>query len=158
MSSNQAAARTSRSAAVLVLVWLVAVPAAAGLGVLALRAAGGDSSQAVISSAQAAALATETPAQPSPAPSPIASPRDSPTDTSGTVERRVPGAVLGLRCEQGVPVLEWSVPDVGWRIEDVEYDDGAMRLRIESGDDEVRVDVVCTDGTPRVAQATRGED
>ena len=138
-------------------VWALAVPLAAALSVLALRSAGADSSATVLSAADAAALATASPAVPSASPRPTPTPAPSPTGP-GVMERRVPGGVLGLQCEQTVPVLVWSVPDPGWRVEQVEPEDGDLRVRLEAEGDEVRVTIVCAGGTPEVVEATRQED
>jgi hypothetical protein len=144
-----------------VLLWLVAVPAAAALGVLGLRSAGADGgASAVISPGQALALAaaaspSATPsATPTQTPSPSASPAASPV-----VERRVPGAVLGLRCSSaGQPALVWAVPDAGWFVEGAELEDGRLVVRLESGRDEVRVSVTCEAGLPVVVGAQRRDD
>lgn len=144
-----------RRIGLLVLVWALAVPVAAALGVLALRSAGADSSTTVLSAAQAAALTTASPAAPRPSPTASLSPPASSVDP---MARRVPGAVLGLRCEMTTPVLVWSVPDPGWRIEQVEREDGGLRVRLEADDDEVRVTIVCANGTPQVVEAERSED
>jgi hypothetical protein len=136
----------------LVLVWVVAVPTASVLGVLALRAAEGGSSAAVLSAGEAAALATASPTV-------SVSPSPTPTPSGGAVtERRVPGGVLGLQCAQSTPVLVWSVPDPGWQVDRAEVEDGGLRLRLEADDEEVRVIVVCRDGAPEVVEAVRDED
>jgi hypothetical protein len=168
----------------LALVWLVAVPVAAGLGVLGLRAAGGDQGGMVISAAGADALATQAAATPNdlagpttrtsratptatPRPTVVPSPSASPTApppvasppaTPTVVERRVPGAVLGLRCEQAVPLLAWAVPDAGWRVEETETENGRLVVVLEGGGGESRVTVVCRDGVPTVVQAERRDD
>ena len=148
------------------LLWALAVPTASMLGVLALRAAGGDSSAAILSASDAASLATASPgtsgsapgsASPRPAPGPAAT-SDPATPVGDVEQRRVPGAVLGLRCEQSTPVLVWSVPDPGWRVEQVERDDGDLRVRLEADDDDVRVTVACRDEVPEVVRATRDEE
>ena len=148
----------------LVLLWVLAVPTASVLGVLALREAEGGSSAAVLSAGEAASLATASPPAGSAGegaaqPGGTAAPTTSPTPEVGVVtERRVPGAVLGLRCEQATPVLVWSVPDPGWRVDRAEVEDGGLRVRLESDEDEVRVTVVCRDGEPEVVGATREDD
>jgi hypothetical protein len=142
---------------VLVVVWALAVPLAAVLGVLALRSAGPDSSATVLTPAQAMALANPGDGAPSAEPSPTPS-TSLPSGLAENVERRVPGAVLGLRCEQEVPELAWSVPDAGWRVEQVEREDDQLTVRLEAGDDEVRVTVACADGVPTVVEAARAED
>ena len=147
----------------LVLVWVLAVPAASLLGVLALRAAEGDTSAAVLSAGEAAALASASPpggpaGDPTTRPGGSASPASTPATGVPTTERRVPGAVLGLRCEQTTPVLVWSVPDPGWRVDRAEIDDGDLRVRLEADDQEVRVTVVCRDGEPEVVEAVRDDD
>jgi len=151
----QTTPRGRRRVGLLVLVWALAVPVAAALGVLALRSAGADSSATVLSAAEAAALATASPAAPLPSPSPST---PGPSADGAVVERRVPGAVLGLQCAQATPLLVWSVPDPGWRVEQVEPDDGDLRVRLEAADDEVRVTVACVGGTPEVVEAERAED
>jgi len=138
---------------VLVVVWALAVPVAAALGVLALRSAGGDSAATVLSASQAAALAGASPSATVPAATPSAT-----SGAAEVVERRVPGAVLGLACEQATPVLVWSVPQAGWRVVQVEPEDGDLRVRLEAEDDEVRVRVACATGTPEVVEAERTED
>jgi hypothetical protein len=153
--------------AALVLMWAVAVPLAAALGVLALRAAGGDSSgAAVLSASEAEALVSASPAatasaSPSPStgptPTPTPAPTPAPTDAL-VVERRVPGAVLGLSCAATGPVLVWSVPDPGWRVDEVEPEDGELRVRLESEAAEIRVIIACTDATPEVVEAARSDD
>lgn len=149
--------------AALVLLWAVAVPLAAALGVLALRAAGGDTSgTAVLSASEAEALVSASPAatasaSPSPSTGPTPTPTAAPTDAL-VVERRVPGAVLGLSCAATGPVLVWSVPDPGWRVDEVEPEDGALRVRLESEVAEIRVVIACTDGTPEVVEAARPDD
>ena len=82
---------------------------------LGLRAAGSDGGTAVITQAQAFALAA---AAPTPAATPTPTPAPTPTPSSPVgagVERRVPGAVLGLRCSaDGTAELVWAVPEPGW--------------------------------------------
>lgn len=151
------AAPPGRRAGLLVVVWAIAVPVAAALGVLALRTAGDDATPAVLSAADAAALSTASPAA-APKPPPTPSPTSVPTDGPVVVQRRVPGAVLGLRCEQAVPELVWSVPDSGWRVEDLESKDGELQVGLEADDVEVRVTVTCSGGRPDVVEATRIED
>lgn len=142
-------------------VWVVTVPVAAGLGVLALRAADVESASTVISAAEAEALtsptsvAPDSTAGPSQTPSPTSSPTPQP---SRVVERRVPGAVLGLRCSMSAPVLVWSVPDPGWRVEEVESEEGTLRVRLEADEQEVAVTVACAGRTPEIQGATRADD
>jgi hypothetical protein len=149
--------RRPRRIAALVLVWALAVPVAAALGVFALRAAGGDSSATVLSAAEAASLATAAPSPTPGAAPPVATPvppSATADPTAGAVvQRRVPGAVLGLRCELGVPVLVWSVPDPGWRVEEVDAEDDGLRVRLEADERRVRLTIECTDGEPVVAAA-----
>lgn len=144
-----------RRAWLLVLVWALAVPVAAALAVLALRLAGADSSAAVLSAGEAAALATASPAVPVASPSPAPTPS---ADVPVVVERRVPGAVLGLKCEQAAPVLVWSVPDPGWRVEQVESQVGGLRVKLEADEAEVRVTITCVAGAPEVVAAERDDD
>lgn len=139
--------------------WLLAVPVAAVLGVLGLRAAGaGSEAAAVISAADALALAeaaATSSARPTPAPTAQPStPRPSPPAAS-VVERRVPGAVLGLRCEGAAPVLVWAVPEPGWVVENAELEDGLLVVRLASREGEVRVLVQCADEVPTVVGAER---
>lgn len=155
--SEQTSPGGRRRVGLLVVVWALAVPAAAVLGVLALRSAGADSAATVLSASEAASLATASPpvGTPTPAPTPTAAPTP---DSAEVVERRVPGAVLGLTCDRSTPVLVWSVPDPGWRVEQAEPEDGDLRVRLEADDDEVRVRVACVAGTPEVVEAERTED
>jgi hypothetical protein len=55
-------------------------------------------------------------------------------------------------------VLVWSVPDPGWRVDEVEPEDGELRVRLESEAAEIRVVIACTDGTPEVVEAARSDD
>lgn len=154
MTPMTTSGRARPRAALLVVVWVLAVPAAAVLGVLALRSAGADSATTVLSAAEAASLAGTAVATPSPA-----DPTPSTTgEPAGVVERRVPGAVLGLRCVGDVPELVWAVPDPGWRVERAEPGDGDLRVRLEADDDDVRVTIACVDGAPEVVGAERAEE
>jgi hypothetical protein len=142
----------------LVGVWAVTVPVAASLGVLALRAANVESSSSVISPAQAAALTSTASTPPE---TTAATPTPSPTSTpqpSEVVQRRVPGAVLGLRCSMSVPVLVWSVPDPGWRVDEVDRLAGMLRVRLEADEEEVLVTVACRGASPEIQDADRQED
>lgn len=151
----------------LVLLWVLAVPTASVLGVLALRAAEGGTSTAVLSAGEAASLATASPpasessgdgtAPPDGTAAPTTTPAPTP-DVGVVTERRVPGAVLGLRCDRTTPVLVWSVPDPGWQVDRAEIEDGALRVRVESDDEEVQVTVVCQEDEPVVVGATRDDD
>ena len=150
----------------LALLWGVAVPAAGALAVLGLRAAGGDDTASVVLSAEeAVALAADTTPSPSasPAPStptPSASPPASPStsETPSVTSLGVPGAVLGVRCQTRVPVLVWSVPDPGWRVEESRTDGTRLRVRLESEPREVEVTVVCSGETPVLAEVERGDE
>lgn len=142
--------------------WVAAILVAGSLGVLGLRIAGGSSTSrdAVLSSQQALALATA----PAPGGATTTSPpatvaATSPPDQGGGLTRRtVPGAVLGLTCDGSVPLLVWSVPEDGWRVEGSEAEDETLRVRLRSEDAEVRVEIVCQLGSPQVVAAERDDD
>lgn len=142
-----------------VALWALAVPVAAALGVLGLRAAGSDGGTAVITQAQAFALAA---AAPTPAATPTPTPAPTPTPSSpvgAVVERRVPGAVLGLRCSaDGTAELVWAVPEPGWFAEEARVENGLLMVRLETGREEVRVSVACQAGVPLVVAAERKDD
>jgi hypothetical protein len=133
----------------LLALWAVAVPVAAVLGVVALRAAGtGAAGTSIVSAAEAADLASGSQPGATSAPEP----------TAVVVERRVPGAVLGLSCGQQVPTLQWAVPDPGWVVEGSEADGSVLEVRLESDEAEARVSVVCRAGAPVVVGADRRDD
>ncbi len=156
--------RSRRWSVGLAALWLLAVPAAAVLGVLGLRAAGaGSDAAAVISAADAVALAATASPAPSAGPTPTPTAASSPVPTAppatppaaSVVERRVPGAVLGLRCDGAVPGLVWAVPEPGWVVEGTEVEDGLLDVPLEGQEGEVRVLVQCADGEPTVVGAER---
>lgn len=145
------------------MLWVVAIPAAAALAVWGLREAGGDDAAGpVLSAGEALAIAEADPtpgAGPSPSPtSPAPTTAESPGDPATPTALRVPGAVLGLRCTTGNPVLVWSVPDPGWRMDETEREGTSLRVRTESASQEVRVTVACRSGTPVVTEVERSGD
>ncbi|GAB3410753.1 hypothetical protein [Flindersiella endophytica] len=147
-----------------VLAWLAAVVAATLVGVLAVGAIGSGIlpegqeplSQAEVSRQLAAPERKTLPTnQPTPTETPTGSPTSGPsTPAPGATEAlRSNGGVIYARCnpaaENGVEVTS-AVPDQGYHLEQVEPEDGGSRVRFESGDTRLEVQVNCVDGRPRV--------
>ncbi len=94
---------------------------------------------------------------PTPRPTPARTPRPSPPPADDVVQRRVTGAVLGLRCAAGRVDLVWSVPDDGWRVDEVEREERGLKVRLEADEREVTVTIACRQGVPTVVAAERDE-
>lgn len=148
-----------------VLAWLAAVVAATLVGVLAVGAIGSGilpAGQEPLSLAEVnRRLASPSPASPTRVPtgSPTVRPTDTPTSGPSTPR---PGRTQALhstagfiyaRCnpavENGIEIVSVA-PDQGFTYDREEPEDNGRRVRFESGDTRVEVQVDCVGGVPRI--------
>ncbi len=145
-----------------VLAWVVAVGAATAVAMVAIGAVGSGIvdrgprplSQAEVAEQLAAAQAPSTTAQPTPGPT---SQTTLPETTAAQPEpqaRALPsaGGTVVARCIPHVDIVS-TAPAQGYRLESIEPDDGATRVRFRSssggqGDGRVEVYVRCVAGEP----------
>jgi hypothetical protein len=150
-----------------VLAWLAAVVAATFVGVLAVGAIGGDivpQAQPPLSPeeirqqlASAAPTTTSSTRSADPEPEPTTpTPTSSSSSPAPVVPKSLssPGGVVYARCdpraESGVEIVSIA-PAQGYHLEDDEEEDGGRRVRFESGDSKVELQITCANGVPRAA-------
>jgi hypothetical protein len=136
-----------RRAVAAVAVWLLAVGVA---GVLSWRAIDSAGRQVV------APVPIGQPSADAPAPtashSPTSEAPTAPTSSSSSTEpaRTVStrGGTAAASCTDGVAVVTYATPTVGWRVEVEPEDGGDMRVDFRSDEDRVRVRFTCRTGGP----------
>lgn len=154
-----------------VLAWLVAVAVATVVGMVAVGAIGSgivssgerplsadevnrrlaQPSGTAPSAGPGTAASTSTPPA-TPAsqgqPSAATSPPGGPTRVFGTA-----GGTVIARCAPGVEVVS-ATPAQGYRVEDIEPEDGGQRVRFESGETGVEIRLTCAGGEPQSSVRT----
>ncbi|HEU5469442.1 MAG TPA: hypothetical protein VFV67_02225 [Actinophytocola sp.] len=91
---------------------------------------------------------------------PVPTTTTTPTTTTGNSSTPPPGdpptvlssqgGIVYARCEPGVDIVSAS-PAQGYRVKDIEPEDGGQRVRFESGRVRIEVTVTCASGTPRAS-------
>lgn len=95
--------------------------------------------------AQATTTAPGTTAPTTTGPGPAAPPATDPSDATELVSSQ--GGIVIARCAPGIQVVS-ATPAQGYRLKDVEAEDGGQRVRFESGHTRVEVRLNCVAGRP----------
>lgn len=139
------------------LAWLIAAVAATLVGVVAVGAIGDGilpPPAQPLSQAEVERRLAEATAPPN-GPPPTAEPTPEPTTPGpsrtppATEVFRTPGGTVVVRCDPGVQVVS-ATPLQGFRVKDIEPEDGGKRVRFEAGDRDVRVMLSCVDDRPKM--------
>ena len=64
------------------------------------------------------------------------------------------GGTVIARCAPAVVIVS-ATPAQGFRLKDIEPEDGGQRVRFEAGDTRVEVTVTCAAGVPQAAVRTQ---